>query len=357
MDRTSTTTRTIAKSPWLELPAWVRWGGILLFNTAVALFLTGIDFGGPFAVNWLFSQSIGLTIYLGVESALRWLPRGRQQQAGLVVAVTGGSLLGAGLGYLLTGLPLLNGFGERFWQTVVVSLLFGAAVTVFAFHRERTLLVEKGLREMRLKHLQADKARIEAELRLLQAQVEPHFLFNTLASVRALVRQDPALAESTLDALATHLRATIPKLRDDEALLHSTLGQQLDICASYLALMKLRIGGRLDYAIDAAQELRARPYPPLLLMTLVENAVKHGIEPKSGPGRIDVRAAVEGDALVVEVVDDGVGLQPGSGGGVGLANVRGQLAMRYGGHASFRISGRAGEGARAVIRTPLEGPP
>lgn len=255
---------------------------------------------------------------------------------------------------------------DRSQQTIatVVNVVFrllafslvGGGLALRAYFSERRRWQESS-RRSEMSVLEGQKKDADLRLGMLQAQVEPHFLFNTLASVRALVRQDPALAESTLDALAAHLRATIPKLRDGEALLHSTLGQQLDICESYLALMQLRTGGRLHYAIDAEPELRSRPYPPLLLMTLVENAVRHGIEPSSGPGHVEVRAWEEGGALVVEVVDDGVGLQPGSGGGVGLANVRGQLAMRYGGRASFRISGRSGEGARAVIRIPLEESP
>ena len=184
--------------------------------------------------------------------------------------------------------------------------------------------------------------------------MEPHFLFNTLASVRALVRQDPAQAEATLDALVAHLRATIPKLRDGESLLHSTLGQQLDICASYLELMRLRMGGRLAYAVEAEPALRLRPFPPLLLITLVENAIKHGIEPQPGPGRVEVRASLRGERLVLSVVDDGAGLKPGLGSGVGLSNVREQLATRFGGEATFSLRGLAGgRGAVAEITVPL----
>lgn len=231
--------------------------------------------------------------------------------------------------------------------------LVGGGLALRAYFGERRRW-DDSRRRRELERLEAEKKDSDLRLGMLQAQVEPHFLFNTLASVRALVRKDPDRAEATLDALATHLRATIPKLREGQASLDSTLGQQLDICDSYLALMRLRSGERLDYLIEAGPELRSLPYPPMLLLTLVENAVKHGIEPRSGPGRIDLRARTEGETLLVEVVDDGVGLQPGSGSGVGLANVRGQLAARYGDRASFQIVGRSGEGTRAVIRIPME---
>jgi two-component sensor histidine kinase len=236
---------------------------------------------------------------------------------------------------------------------VVVYGMFGGGLSLRAYFSEgRRWSDNQGQAE--LQALRAQKQQADLRLGLLQAQVEPHFLFNTLASVRALVRQDPARAEATLDALVEHLRATLPRLRDGEAMLHSTLGQQLDICASYLELMRLRMGGRLAYAVEAAPELRQRAFPPLLLITLVENAIKHGIEPQPGPGRIEVRAAVQDGQLVLGVVDDGAGLQPGMGGGVGLANVREQLATRYGDRAKLELRSEGGRGAVAEIRIPLE---
>lgn len=232
--------------------------------------------------------------------------------------------------------------------------LLGGGLALRAYFREhRRWQASQRTRELRA--LREQKQQADLRLGLLQAQVEPHFLFNTLASVRALVRQDPARAEATLDALVAHLRATIPKLRDGEALLHSTLGQQLDICASYLELMRLRMGGRLGYAVEAEPALRERPFPPLLLITLVENAIKHGIEPQPGPGRVEVRASLRGERLVLSVVDDGAGLQPGLGSGMGLANVREQLATRYGGAAGFSLRNLAGgRGAVAEIIVPLD---
>lgn len=207
--------------------------------------------------------------------------------------------------------------------------------------------------------LQAEKQRSELRLGVLQAQVEPHFLFNTLASVRALVRQDPGQAEATLDALVDYLRASIPRLRDAEAtldsnLLDSTLGQQLDLCASYLELMRLRTAGRLSHAIEVDAALREMPFPPLLLISLVENAVKHGIEPRPGPGTITLSAERDGDALRLRVIDDGMGLQPGVGGGLGLANVRAQLQTRYGDRAAFALHSRPPQGACAELRIPVD---
>jgi hypothetical protein len=196
----------------------------------------------------------------------------------------------------------------------------------------------------------------EADLRLsvLQAQVEPHFLFNTLASVRALIRQDPQQSEATLDALVEYLRSSIPKLRENECAPAATLGQQLDLCAHYLEVMRMRTAGRLQYMVDADADARALSFPPMLLITLVENAIKHGIEPKPGPGRVTISAARENEVLRVSVVDDGLGLRIGVGGGLGLANVRAQLDALYGKRATFEICGLPAQGVRAELRIPLQ---
>lgn len=250
----------------------------------------------------------------------------------------------------------------RRWA-VAIQLLFlagvygmiGGGMALRAYFGEQRRLADSRHRS-ELAAAQAQQRESELRLGALQAQVEPHFLFNTLASVRALVRQDPARAEATLDALVDYLRATIPRLRDGGASLHSKLGEQLDLCARYLELMRLRTADRLRYEIHAEPALRALPYPPLLLITLVENAVKHGIEPKPGAGCVTLRAWQAEGLLHVAVIDDGVGLQPGVGGGMGLANVREQLATRYGPRASLRLTGAAGGGASAEIRIPMGTP-
>ncbi|HEV7690633.1 MAG TPA: histidine kinase [Hyphomonadaceae bacterium] len=206
--------------------------------------------------------------------------------------------------------------------------------------------------------LRRDKAEADMRLTVLQAQVEPHFLFNTLASVRSLVRTDPERAEKTIEALSDYLRSTLPKLRGAVGLERSTLGEQVDICADYLELMKVRMDERISIAIDVAPDLRVLSFPPLLLISLAENAVKHGLEPKPGGGAIAIRARRvdrNGEqALEVAVEDDGLGLREGAGSGVGLANLREQLRHRFGERALLDVSNRETGGVSSRIIIPME---
>jgi hypothetical protein len=230
---------------------------------------------------------------------------------------------------------------------VLVTLysLVGGGLALRRYLGEERGIVELS-KENELATLRAQKHALDMRLSMLQAQIEPHFLFNTLASVRSLIASDPTLAATTIELLVDYLRATIPRLRDAE--LDSTLGQQLEICESYLRLMCVRTG-RLNYRIECDPALRERSFPPLLLITLVENALKHGIEPKVGNGTVVVSATERDGKLQVDVLDDGVGLRDSCGSGIGLNNVREQLQARYGDNAKFSLSGAASGGARATI--------
>jgi hypothetical protein len=234
----------------------------------------------------------------------------------------------------------------------IYALLGGglALRTYLGEHRRlEALRQRRELAALRLRERQA-----EQRLALLQAQVEPHFLFNSLASIRALVQQSPRRAEAALDALVAYLRSTIPQLREVDGVPASTLGRQLDICAAYLELMQARMGERLSFAIDAPESLRELPFPPLLLIGLVENAIKHGVEPQAGPGHVALHAFRREDHLLVRVSDDGVGVRAGVGSGLGLVNLREQLALCYGERAGFSLTGLRERGAVAEIRVPLE---
>lgn len=243
---------------------------------------------------------------------------------------------------------------------IVLVMIYGALGGGFAlrayFSEQRRLTASHHTRELAAMRLLKDETALR--LGVLQAQVEPHFLFNTLASLRSLVRQDPALAETTIDALVDHLRATIPKMRDDTGKLASTLGQQLDICSSYLTLMQVRMGSRLSYTVSVPDSFRELEFPPLMLISLVENAIKHGIETKPGEGRIQIQAEkivtdTREEKLKVSVLDNGAGLSAGLGGGLGLANIREQLKARFANAAKLDIGTHSAGGMIASIELPL----
>jgi sensor histidine kinase YesM len=232
--------------------------------------------------------------------------------------------------------------------------MFGGGLALRAYFNEQGRW-QRDQHKREMSRLTRQKRDADFRLGLLQAQVEPHFLFNTLASVRSLLRDDPERAEVTLDALVDYLRASLPRLRDGDHSLSSTLGQQIDLCRAYLALMQVRTGDRLQVRVDMPDALREWAFPPLLLLTLVENAVKHGVEPVTGPVTVAFAAEATDERLQVSVSDDGAGLQPGLGSGVGLANVREQLEARYGGQAAFHIGvGPHGRGVVARIELPRE---
>jgi signal transduction histidine kinase len=202
----------------------------------------------------------------------------------------------------------------------------------------------------------AESARREAEMRLsvLAAQVEPHFLFNTLAGVRSAIATDPARASEMIDRLTDYLRAAIPRLRSDGGT-EATLGSQLEIVRAYLGLMKARMP-RLHFTIDVPADLQRAHFPPLMLISLAENAVKHGAEPKIGPVRIDITARRVGEAqLQVTVADDGAGFGAAhtAGGGLGLANIRERLAQMYGERGALELRARPDGGVSASLTLPL----
>ncbi len=235
----------------------------------------------------------------------------------------------------------------------VLFLLLSGALALPSYLGEQQRLAEEA-REREVGELQLQKQETDLQLLVLQAQIEPHFLFNTLASLRSLLRQDVDRAEAMIDALVEHLRAALPVFRQSNQ--RSMLAEQLRICSSYLELMRVRLPDRLTYVIDVPDALRSAAFPPLILLTLVENAVKHGIEPKPGPGHIRIGARRErrwdGTYITVTVTDNGMGLSAGLGHGVGLSNVRAQLALKYGGRAALSLSGGADGGAVASIDIP-----
>ncbi|CAG1010189.1 partial Sensor histidine kinase BtsS, partial [Myxococcaceae bacterium] len=331
--------------------AWV-----LAINTAIAGFLSVLVFrGNGFLVNLVFSHSIGLAIYLLVAVLRRQLPQ-RWSWASWVLGVPVGFAMGISLAALLLDLPLLAVWRSmlRTWaQALAVSAVCTLLAGYFFWSRER-IATERAVAEReRALALMREKQALQAQLKALQAQIEPHFLFNTLANVVSLIERDGRLARRMLEDLIDFLRSSLAESRTRE----TTLGRQMALLEVYLRILEIRMGARLKFHLAIAPGLEDAPLPPMLLQPLVENAVKHGLEPKIEGGEIVVSALREGEQLCLSVADTGLGLGASQGGtGVGLANVRERIATLYGDRASLTLAANQPCGLQVTLRLPLENP-
>jgi hypothetical protein len=193
----------------------------------------------------------------------------------------------------------------------------------------------------------------EAKLSALQAQVEPHFLYNTLASVQALTEVDPRRANAMTGHLIQYLRNALPKMRESL----STVGQEVELVRAYLNILQMRMGDRLAFEISVAPGLESAPFPPLMLPSLVENAIKHGLEPQREGGKVAITAEAVDGKVRITVADTGRGFSEAPGQGVGLTNVRERLAALYGDAGRFVIEANEPHGVRATLEVPREAPP
>ena len=368
--------------PWI----WRR--AVLLSPLAIVpALIAGLDYGAAYnnidlaiGVSWRFARTNLLTLLipplLGLCARHINMRPGIKDPIVSLALILGSSVMLTVLlqdvnrfvlGYMranpAAALPWVDIFFDpyRGWLSNLLSYfyMFGLsgvyAINAYGHEAERW---QKHARKIELDTVRRQRDHADMALTVLQAQVEPHFLFNTLASVRSLVGSDPKRATATIDALAEHLRATLPKLRSQTGASSSTLGEQFVICESYLKVMRVRMGSRLRTTIALPQHLQDVPFPPLMLISLVENAIKHGVEPRAGDVEVKLEAAVLNEdgkrTLEVRVCDDGVGLSPGMGEGTGLANIRAQLQHRFAEGASLRIESPSAGGLAASIRIPID---
>lgn len=319
-----------------------------LINTAIAVLLTAIKFGQSFQNNLIISQCIGFSIYganIAVIPLFGRTKRPAVQVAIIVAAVLVGAIVGTILGSSAIGMRPSALFGERFpffTQVVLLGILFGVLVSYVFVSLER-------ISEERLQRIEMEKAAMEAELRLVQSQMEPHFLFNTLANVRSLIDIDPRRAGEMLETFVAFLRSTLRTGRERTV----PLEQELDVVKSYLGLYAMRMGERLRYKIDLPEALRDVPVPPLLIQPLVENAIKHGLEKSVQGGEVVIAVERADGTIRIRVVDSGVGIRETAGGsGIGLENVRRRLAIMYGDAGRLVIGENSPSGVKVVIELP-----
>ncbi len=347
--------------PWADLPAQVESGVLAEFS------VSGVRFGLPafalvLAAGWLLLGWQGWVqhlVELWVAYAvaflllawLRWRSGAWIAARPLALVVLAGPLFGAALAVPIALAPSLpeERTGAAILGHMGVAFLFAMTLVLMQLSFGLVLQRQRRQAETRQRALMLEREVLASRLSVLQAQIEPHFLYNTLANVQVLTRKDPAAAELMLTHLIDYLRSAMPAMRST----HSTLGREFQLAHAFLSIMQFRMGGRLAFSVDSPADLLACEFPPTVVGTLLENAIKHGLEPARAGGRIDLKAWHDGARLTVEVADTGVGFSDSSGSGVGLANARERLRMLYGPQAELDLSLNEPTGVVARVLIPL----
>ncbi|WP_291143878.1 sensor histidine kinase [Hydrogenophaga sp.] len=335
---------------------------VLIVNTLIAGAIT-LGTHERFLVNLVYAHCIGGLIWIGIDlgrylfAGERGWPGAKRLSVLVVLSVLGGYLLGNMLANALLQRPLLLGLANLPRSTLVLLLMSLVAGGVGAyFFTTRELLAQA-----RLASEEAQRQASEARLRLLESQLEPHMLFNTLANLRALIAADPPRAIAMLDRLNGFLRATLAASRTDAHQRRHTLRDEFARLDDYLQLMAVRMGPRLRVHLSLPDALADQAVPPLLLQPLVENAIRHGLEPSAAGGEVRIEAAADTDAgthadtngLRLTISDNGVGTDRNADGGFGLTQVRERLHTVYGDAARLDWRSAPGQGTAATLHLPL----
>jgi len=325
---------------------------IAAINTGIACVLW-IDDARAFWHPFVTVQLNGFAIAYCVNAAAPW------DKSRPIIRLAVACFIGAMIGLVLVvivkqySLDYARQHAASFAFNVFAAFFNGLLISLIFFVKFREARATAALHKAEAERHLLSKQAIEAQLKLMQAQVEPHFLFNTLASVQYLTETNPKEASALLGHLIDYLRAALPQLRASS----TTLGKEAALAEAYLNILKMRIGGRMSFSIDIPAELQSHPFPPNLLISLVENAIKHGIEPTAAGGSVTVSARREGESIMVSVADTGRGLstdRTSSGQGVGLSNIRERLTALYGARGRFTLESIAPQGARATLALPYE---
>jgi hypothetical protein len=294
---------------------------------------------------------VGGCIFVAValtSSAPLW--PGTPRHLAFLASLAAGALAGELLVTLHMPLPPDVSAPEMLAAKVARWMVFGGLVYAVYLYQQWAARAAAQAHESGIQRVQIERQMSEAHLQALRAQIEPHFLFNTLANIHRLYQTDASQGRRMLANFVAYLRAALPQMRGYE----TTLRQEVELASAYLSVLQVRMGERLRFRLDVPSDLGALPFPPLALSTLTENAVKHGLNPLPEGGSIEIRARVEDLRLEVQVADTGAGLTQSGGSGAGLANLRARLAALYGESASLDIQANVPRGIRATIAVPVK---
>jgi hypothetical protein len=278
--------------------------------------------------------------------------RGAYAIAVVIGALVGGVLEAQGANWLWN-LFVPQDYVPRPGAALYLSLelvLLGGGIVWIVNDRRRAQRARERTHAAELERIAAQKRSIESDLQAMQARVEPQFLFNTLAQVRDLYREDATRGERMLDELIAYLRAAMPLMRDTA----STLGQEIALVRAYLGIVRLRLGERLEIEIDSPVLIASARMPPMMLLPLVDHAISRGLAAPRAGGELRIRTAVVGGTVRLEIADSGAGLLP-SAEGDGIAGIRERLAALYGSSASLMLRRHGEAASEAVLQFPLEG--
>ncbi len=337
--------------------SWKELGLTALFSTIIAALLTYVFQDDSFWVYLIISQCIGLSICTLCRYSLALF--NPQTTWGIVAVVAAasifGGMLGGTVGAWLSGIELPIFLSKKIYtlRVLIMSLLFGGVIAYYFFSRERLSEIRGLLQEERIQRLTSEKHAVQSQLKMLQAQIEPHFLFNTLSNILSLLETDADQGKKMLRDLTRYLRASLAESRSQ----WSTLGSEMELVGAYLDIFKVRMDERLAVRIEMDEALKEVPFSPMLIQPLVENAVIHGLDATIEGGTIHIRAEQENGLLRVTVADTGQGIDTAPSQGMGLANIRERLKALYSSQGRLIITENQPRGVKAVIEVPYAATP
>ncbi len=328
---------------------------IAVFLTLTGIFTTTVNLK-TFVIMLVISQCYGISTCLIIMFSLRAFKPRKGVSAVFIILI--GMVCGILIGHLMAAsilqqvLPtFMWGWKKTFLKNIGLWLVLVAAIGYFFYSKKHLQISKEIIQQERINRLSSEKQALEANLRLLQAQIEPHFLFNTLSNVLSLIDTDPAKGKSMLVDLIHYMRTSLSRTLP----VATTLNQEMDIINAYLNIQKVRMGERLRFTIELPDALLEHPFPPMLLQPLVENAVKHGLEPAIEGGEITIKVVEENGLIRIEVQDTGNGFSSYETAGVGITNVGERIRLLYGDEGRLILEANDPHGVKAIIEVPKHG--
>jgi len=328
---------------------------VVLINLLIGFFLTIIELGQGLIINLVFAQFIGLSIFAFVKSALFFADKtpALHKYLLLAFAILAGVLVGLIIGSLVTDYNGIKFILENQAFTVkifIFSLAAGLIVSNFFISRRNLNLAHNRAQNEKILRLAQEKEALQAELKMLQAQIEPHFLFNTLSNIHSLIQTDITRAEKMLLNLTDFLRSTLTRSRKAKI----TLSEEMEIVKTYLEIQQIRMGKRLQFQLTIDPQVSDISIPPMLIQPLVENSIQHGLESNVEGGKIVINARKQNNKVIICVIDNGRGFTDYHSNGIGLSNIRTRLQLLFGQSGKLLLEENPQHGVIATLEIPYE---